>query len=231
MQTISITHARTADLAVEAIHQRPILVQFPTVFVLLAAPTATGAAQLDALKTRLSGKNYGTAIGSLRKFIAQASRTNLPREFNRAGHYRPLNGSFIRLPFRDRQFQSTTIRNGTHQGLLLPPGPFVQLFKRIESSFESYAPEAIWNGRNYCALLCTSCNVSGDPDGSIVAYDKAVAFAEARNIGLFITTSRPSAERGSYPILGFERDQVNIHREGPGLDNLKTKIPAKLVNW
>lgn len=231
MQTISLRHARTADLAVDAIHQRPILVQFPTVFVLLAAPTATGAAQLDQLKTRLDGKNYGTAIGSLRKFIAQADQGNLPRAFNRVGQYRPLTGSFIRLPFRDRAFQSTTIRNGTHQGLLFPPGPFSALFKRIESSFESYAPEAIWHGRNYCAPLCTSCNVSGDPDGSIVEYDKALRFAEARSIDLFITTARPSAEKGSYPILGFEKDKVSVHREGPGLDGLKIRIPASLVSW
>ncbi len=231
MKTVSINQARTLNLAVEAIHQRPILVQFPTVFVLMAAPTAVGAEQLDGLKTRLSGKNYGTAIGSLGKFIAQASRDSLPREFNRVGHYRPLNGSFIRLPFRNEAFQSKTIRNGTHQGLLLPPGPFATLFQRIESSFESYAPEAIWNGQNYCAPLCTSCNVSGDPDGSIVEYEKAVVFAEARGIDLFITAHRPSTEKGSYPILGFERDKVSVHREGPGLDSLKNKIPASLMNW
>lgn len=231
MKTITINSMRAPELAIDAIHQAPILVQLPTVFVLLAAPTSAGATQLDNLKTRLPGKNYGTAIGALTKFIGQADSAYLPREFSRPGHYKMLNGSFMRLPFRNEECESKTIRNGTHQGLLLPVGPYTELFKRIESTFEFYAPDPMWMGKNYCAPLCTSCNVSGDPEGSIVDYEKAQMFAEERGIGLFITATRSSTEKGSYPIFGFERDTVRIYRDGPGLAALKTRIPARLSTW
>lgn len=230
MQIVNITDANVVELAVRAIHEAPIVVQLPTVFTLMAAPTTAGAAQLDQLKTRLAGKNYGTAIGSLRTFVAQASRSDLPDAFTRATHYRTLRGAFLRLPFRHPTFQSPTIRNGTHQGLLLG-GPYARLFSRIEASFASYAPDPIWDGANYGAPLCTSCNVSGDPDGSIIAFDKALEFAQTRPIALFITTDKPARTKGSYPIFGFEKDRVSIHRDGPGLARFKDKIPLPLRGW
>ena len=230
MKIVSISEKSTIELAIREIHQHPILVQLPTVFVLLAAPTSKGVQQLDNSKTRLPGKNYGTAIGSLNNFLAQARQDYLPNPFTSADQYASLVGTFIRLPFRDDAFQSKTIKNGTHQGLLLT-GIYLSLFKQIEASFASYSPDEIWNYSNYCAPLCTSCNVSGDPDGSIVQYDKALSFAKARGISLFITADKPSSEKGSYPILGFEKDKVRIHREGPGLDSFKAKIPVHLRSW
>lgn len=230
MQLINISHPDTLGLVTEEIHRRPVLVQFPNVFVLLAAPTANGARQLDALKIRQDDKNYGTAIGSLSKFIDQADKTALPEQFNATSHFRALKGTFIRLPFREPGFHSYTIRNGTHQGLLLG-GAYNKLFRSIEDSFAGYPPEEIWNGRNYCAPLCTSCNISGHPDGSIVAFDKALTFARERGVGLFITNRKPAKELGSYPIFGFEQDKVSIHRDGPGLAGFKEKIPVALRNW
>ena len=230
MKITSINHPATAELAIREIHQRPILVQFPTVFALLAAPTSKGVRQLDESKIRLGGKNYGTAIGSLDNFVAQARPDHLPDDFRSVEHYAKLAGSFIRLPFRDSAFQSKTIKNGTHQGLLLT-GVFSNLFQQIEASFATYSPDEIWNYSNYCAPLCTSCNISGDPDGSIVQFDKALNFARSLGIKLFITADKTATEKGSYPILGFEKQRVSIHRDGPGLDTFKTKIPAPLRTW
>lgn len=230
MQLINISHPDTLRLATEEIHQRPVLVQFPNVFVLLAAPTAAGAQQLNDLKIRKAGKNYGTAIGSLKKFLGQADRSALPAGFNEAAHFKALQGAFIRLPFREPGFHSYTIHNGTHQGLLLG-GTYNSLFRSIERSFEAYPPQDIWNGKNYCAPLCTSCNISGDADGSIVAYDKALAFAQARGVQLFITNRKPAKELGSYPIFGFTREMISVHRDGPGLAGFKEKIPAALRSW
>lgn len=230
MTILSINDPAALDLATEAIHQRPILVQFPSVFVLLAAPTSKGAHQLDATKSRLSGKNYGTAIGCLNRFIAQARPDTLPDEFTRCEHFAALTGSFIRLQVDQETFQSKTIRNGTHQGLLLD-GIYSSLFRRMEESFDTTSPECMWNHRKYTAPLCTSCNLSGDPEGSITEYDKAFAFAKTRHIQLFLTASQQSGEKGSYPILGFESDRVRIHREGPGLDTFKEKIPTRLRSW
>ena len=202
MKLIHLADTDAIDKAVEAIHDAPILVQFPTVFVLLAAPTLKGAEQLDDTKIRLDGKNYGTAIGSLSKFVGHADKSQLPDEYSSPAAFRSMTGTFIRLPFHDFNFQSHTIKNGTHQGLLLD-GAYNQLFRRIEDSFEPYAPDQIWNQRNYSAPLCTSCNVSGHPDGSIVEFDKALDFAREREIKLFIRSEVKTTELGSSPIFGF----------------------------
>ncbi|MCX6218441.1 hypothetical protein [Spirosoma sp.] len=230
MTILPISDPATLDLATDVIHQRPILVQFPSVFVLLAAPTSKGASQLDATKERLSGKNYGTAIGSLEQFITQAQPGTLPHEFTRCEHFTALTGSFIRLQFDQETFQSKTIRNGTHQGLLLD-GIYGRMFRRIEESFAASSSEGMWNHRDYCAPLCTSCNLSGDPEGSITDYDKAYCFAKTRGIDLFITATQLTGEKGSYPIFGFESGKVTIHREGPGLDAFKGRIPPRLRSW
>ncbi len=230
MQLLNISHPDTLGLATAEIHERPLLVQFPNVFVLLAAPTANGARQLDDMKMRRPGKNYGTAIGSLHAFVEGSDKSALPTPFRSVPSFRPLRGAFIRLPFRAPGFQSPVIRDGSHQGLLLG-GSYNRLFRAIEASFREYPPDDIWNGRNYCAPLCTSCNISGHPDGSIVAFEKALAFARERGVGHFITTSKPASELGSYPIFGFSRDKVAIHRDGPGLEKFKACIPAELRGW
>lgn len=230
MTILPINDKAATALAISEIHQSPILVQLPTVFALLAAPTSKGVAQLDSLKSRLGGKNYGTVIGSLDNFIAQAQKDYLPDAFTSAKHYARLNGAFIRLPFRDKAFQSETIKNGTHQGLLLA-GAYSDLLIKIEESFAGYPPDKIWGDRNYNAPLGTSCNVSGDPDGSIVSFDKALSFAKSRGVKLFLTTTKQAAQKGSYPILGFEKHKVTIHRQGPSLEAFKARIPAYLRSW
>jgi len=230
MKLIDIRAHDAIDLAVQAVHHAPIIVQLPTVFVLLAAPTERGALQLDACKTRLAGKNYGTAIGSLELFLAQADAAHLPPQFNAPAHFAAMTGSFIRVRFRGTDFQSATIRGGTHQGVLLD-GLHRELFRRIEASFLPGPPDPVWGHHNYCAPLCTSCNVSGDPEGSIVTLDKALAFARLRNVELLITCPETASQLGSYPIFGYERDKVTVHREGPYLDDFKRRIPVSLKTW
>jgi len=230
MKVIDIREREAMDLAVQAVQADAIAVQLPTVFVLLARPTREGASQLDRSKTRLPGKNYGTAIGSLDLFLAQAHPRHLPPEFATAQDFERVTGSFIRLRFRETDFESPVMRHGTHQGVLLD-GPHRELFRRIEASCVGLPPDEIWGGSNYAAPLCTSCNVSGDPDGSIVDLDRAVDFCRDRQIGLLITCDDRPAQLGSYPILGYERDAVRVHRDGPGLDEFKQRIPARLRTW
>ncbi len=230
MKIIDIHHPETFDIAIEAIHRQPIIVQLPTVFVLLAAPTTRGAAQLNEVKKRLPGKNYGTAIGSIEKFLKQARPESLPDAFKTPEDFLTMTGTFIRLQCRAGSFQSPTMYHGTHQGLLLA-GVYAELFKAVERSFESYPPDKIWDYQNYAAPLCTSCNVSGDPEGSITEFEKAFQFGKQKNIALFIKGERSSQELGSYPIFGYEKHQVSIHREGPGLQAFKEKIPSHLRAW
>jgi hypothetical protein len=230
MKTIDIHEPQAISCAIAKIHHQPIIVQLPTVFVLMAAPTVEGALQLDRTKSRLSGKNYGTAIGDLKKFLQQAIPENLPSEFSKPEDYIKMTGAFIRLQFRDKNFQSSAIRNGSHQGVLLD-GIFNELFTQIEDSFEGHPVDGLWGEKNYGAPLCTSCNVSGDHEGSIVAYDKAIAFGKANGISLMLTSGEKRNELGSYPIFGFEADRVTIHRQGPGLPDFQDKIPYKLRGW
>ena len=230
MDIIAINDKSSVNLAIDEIHRQPIILQLPSVFALLAAPTSKGAAQLDYLKARLTNKNYGTAIGSLENFIAQAQSDKLPDAFLTAKQYTPFGGAFIRLPFRDRSFQSQTIKNGMHQGLLLT-GLYANLFTKIERSFTHYPPDKLWGYTNYCAPLATSCNLSGDPDGSITTMDKALAFAKSRGIRLVLTTNQSATQKGSYPVLGFDKQGVSIHRQGPYLDAIMTKVPAHLRCW
>jgi len=230
MKVIDIRDPGAIDRAVHAVHEAPIVVQLPTVFVLLGAPTSRGASQLDRTKSRLAGKNYGTAIGALEHFLAQARPDELPREFRGAAPFGAMTGTFIRLRFRDRRFDSSAIRAGTHQGVLLD-GVHRALFRSIEASFADFMPDPLWGGANYGAPLCTSCNESGHPEGSIVAEDRALAFARSRGLGLMLTGPRAEGELGSYPILGFERDRVRVHREGPGLAAFKNRIPERLGSW
>lgn len=230
MKVLDIEAPGAIGVGLDAIHERPIVVQLPTVFVLLAAPSGRGARQLDDTKTRLAGKNYGTAIGSLHRFLAQAVAADMPQEFNSAEHFEPLTGTFIRLRFRAPTFQSPTIRDGSHQGVLLD-GVHRQLFREIEASFLSARADPIWDGDNYSAPLCTSCNESGHPDGSIVKREIALDFAEAHDIRVVLTCGSTATELGSYPIFGFERDRVSVHRDGPGLATFKARIPERLRGW
>ena len=230
MRLIDIRDKHAFELAVEEIHADAIVVQLPTVFVLLAAPTVRGAAQLDRSKTRLAGKNYGSAIGSLGRFLVQADPAHLPVDFSTEFDFDQMAGTFIRLRFRSADFQSPTIRNDTHQGLLLD-GVHRELFRRIESSFLATPPDYAWGGHNFCAPLCTSCNVSGDAAGSIVDLPHALTFARDRGVRLVITCTDTSSETGSYPIFGYECERVTVHREGPFLDHFKQRIPPRLRTW
>jgi hypothetical protein len=230
MKRIDIHHPQALELAVEAIRHEPIIVQMPAVFVLLAAPTSAGAAALNVSKTRLAGKNYGTAIGSLERFLAQAEASALPPQFSRPADFARMSGTFIRVRFRAPAFESQTIRAGTHQGLLVG-GVHRELFRRVEAAFADAPPDPMWGFDNYAAPLCTSCNVSGDADGSIVRLERALDFARLRGVRLMLTTEEAPAELGSYPIFGYERDRISIWREGPRLEHFKQQIPWPLRAW
>ncbi|MFM7320170.1 MAG: hypothetical protein ACKO5K_01430 [Armatimonadota bacterium] len=227
---IDIRHPDAFALAARHIRREAILVQFPAVFVLLAAPNSDGAARLDSAKRRLPGKTYGTLIGDLQRFVDQADHDRLPAEFRTADDFEPMTGTFVRLPFRTPEFESATLRGETHQGVLVE-GIHRELARHLETVFIGDAPDRIWGGSNYTGMLCTSANFSGHPEGSIVEHEKALEFARAQGIGLFLTCTDRSEELGSYPIFGYEQDAVRIHREGPFLEQYKDRIPAALRTW
>jgi hypothetical protein len=125
----------------------------------------------------------------------------------------------LRFPFAHPGFQSSTVRDGTHQALM-PNGIHRAMVKEIEAAFDDSAEPGMWAGKHFTAPLVTSCNISGDPLGSIVDEQRALEFANSRGVGLFVTGEAAKGECGSYPILELAHEGVSVRREGPDLPHL-----------
>lgn len=226
---IDLNHPGAFGTIIDEIHRKPFILQLTSVFVLMAAPTREGAKQLDKLKTRQPNKNYGTAIGNLGNFLSCANKDLLPDGFTSSDQYEKLKGSFVRVHFGETNFNTPVIRHGTHQGLILD-GILQELFMAIEASFSGTDNRILWAGHYYYSPLCTSCNISGDPMGSITDFDRAVEFAETRNVDLLVTGEQAQGQQGSYPIFGMYRSGIEIHRNGPNMEEIMSVFPPEKVS-
>ena len=227
MRVMHMSESAAAEAAVEAIRRDAILVQLPTVYVLLAPATREGVGWLDRSKRRLPNKNYGTAIGSLERFAAMVSPGTRPPELETAGGLTILTGAFIRCRIAPANYNSALVRHGTHQGVLLD-GPCRELFRAIEDGLADMSDPELLAGHTYTAPLCTSCNISGDPLGSITEWERARQFAHDRDVSLVIRGEPAAGQAGSYPIFQIERDRLTIQREGPRMDEIRAALPARL---
>lgn len=227
MREVELGDTGTLEAVVETLRHDVVMVQMPTVFVLLAPPNSSGVALLDRTKRRLPNKNYGTALGYLEPFYAMATRATLPSELDGVELLNVLSGAFIRITVAPEHFNSPLVRNGTAQGLLLD-GPHRDLFKAVEASFADVLEPGLVNGHRYAAPLCTSANISGHPDGSIIAWEQAYAFGVERNIPLVVRCEPEPALVGSYPIFWLQRDRVLLERDGPRREELMAALPARL---
>lgn len=230
---LDIHHAEAQSALMRVMHSDyPVaVVQFPAVFALLAPSTPLGVEALNDSKQRLNGKHYGSAIGSLKDFAALADKAYLPSAFHSdIDSMRALEGAFIRLKVTQPDFGSAAVTRGTHQGLLLPEGPHRKLFCMIEQEFQMQSGNPLFDGARYFAPLCTSANISGDTAGSILDFERAMAFAEQRNLQLLITSSNTAAqESGSYPIFAFEQNTVRIMRHGPSQERILHALPSSIT--
>jgi tRNA A37 threonylcarbamoyladenosine synthetase subunit TsaC/SUA5/YrdC len=227
MRVMHITDPGATEAAAEAIRRDAILVQLPTVYVLLAPATRDGVRWLDRSKRRLPNKNYGTAIGSLERFAAMVSPGTRPPELESISGLTVLTGAFIRCRVAPAAYNSALVRHGTHQGVLLD-GPCRELFRAIEDGLADMSDPELLAGHTYTAPLCTSCNLSGDPLGSITEWERARQFAVDREVPLVIRGEAVTGQAGSYPIFELERDRLTIQREGPRMDEIKAALPARL---
>lgn len=206
-----------------------ILIELPSVFALIAPPTSKGVEALHHAKQRLDGKFYGTAIGSFDKFIKVAKADCMPDAFKQEKtdlHY--LEGAFIRLVFSDVSISTPAISCGTHQGLLLPSGHLRDFFIRMEDFIMDRYDNTVFNGLPYHALLCTSANISGDPEGSIIELEKARAFARERNIALFLRMESSTQKGGSFPIFSFMHNYCKLVRNGPNASRIIQSLPSSI---
>lgn len=229
VKEIDLQEVKAVEEALRAMEQGPFLLQLPAVVGLFAPPSRQGVRWLDQAKARLPGKNYGTVLGRLRTFHALAVPGSLPACFEDVEQIRALEGAFLRIRVAGEDVQTPALRNGTHQSLLLPEGPHRRFFRDMEMALAGREDPDLFGGRACAALLCTSANMSGDADGSIVHLDRARAFARDRGIALFIRSSEASDVLGSYPILSFHSDHVSIERGGPGLEDIASRLPAGLL--
>jgi tRNA A37 threonylcarbamoyladenosine synthetase subunit TsaC/SUA5/YrdC len=227
MREVHISDPDTLDAVVDTLRHDVVMVQMPTVFVLLAPPNSDGVERLDRAKLRQPNKNYGTALGSLESFYAMALPSTLPPELDSAEALKRLTGAFIRIAVAPKSFNSPLVRDGTAQGLLLE-GPHRELFAAVEASFADMVEPSLVGGHRFAAPLCTSANISGHPEGSIVSWDRAYAFGVERNIPLVVRCEPEPGLEGSYPIFWLQRNRVRIERNGPRMEELKAKLPARL---
>ncbi len=227
MREVHIGEAGTVEAVIDTLRHAVVMVQMPTVFVLLAPPNSDGVERLNRTKLRRPNKNYGTALGDLACFYAMAVPGMLPPELDSVDGLAELTGAFIRITVAPADFNSPMVRNGTAQGLLLE-GPHRELFKAVEASFAEVVEPGLVGGHVFGAPLCTSANISGHPDGSIVAWERAEAFGRERNIPLVVRCEPEPGLVGSYPIFWLQRDQVRIERDGPRMAEIKAALPARL---
>lgn len=202
-----------------------VLIQLPAVFALYAPPNPAGVAALDRGKSRLPGKNYGSSVGSLSKYFSNFAAGAMPPTIRSGEQLRFLEGAFLHISFTDPDFNSSTIRNGTHLGLLMPDGVHRKLFTMLEMLMQADADPSLYNGKHYTAPICTSANVSGQ--GSITELGKAIDFGESRDIPLFVSYNQMNEEKGSFPIFSFNGNRVNILRNGPGLNRIRNQFPPE----
>jgi tRNA A37 threonylcarbamoyladenosine synthetase subunit TsaC/SUA5/YrdC len=227
MKEMHIAEPGLIETAVEAIRRDAILVQLPTVFVLLAPATREGVEWLNRKKQRLPEKNYGSAIGNLDQFAAMVTPGTVPPELAKPGGFEVLKGAFIRCHIASPVFQSALVRRGTHQGVLLD-GPHHALFAELEAGLADMADPDLLAGHVYTAPLCTSCNMSGHPLGSITEWDRARGFALERRVPLIIRCDPANGNAGSYPIFEIERNYISIQRDGPRMDEIRAALPQRL---
>lgn len=227
MRELHISDPETVNAVINTLKYDVVMLQMPTVFVLLAPPNSDGVERLNRTKIRQPNKNYGTALGDLESFYAMALPSTLPAELDSVKGLQLLSGAFIRIAVAPSNFNSAMVRNGTAQGLLLE-GPHRELFKAVEASFADLVEPGMMAGHRFAAPLCTSANISGHPDGSIISWEKAYAFGVERNIPLVVRCEPEEGLVGSYPIFWLQQDRVQIERNGPRLEQLKAALPARL---
>ena len=213
LRRLEIASPSTVGAVIDHLRREPVLVALAPVYALLAAPTAAGIAGLNRLKRRLPGKNYGTAAGNISKFWDLVEESSVPAGFAGPADLEDSRDIFFRCKVAGARVDTPALRAGTHQTLILDGG-YRDLMCEVEQAFQHEADPGLFGGHRFSAPLITSCNLSGDPLGSITDSVRARAFAKERGVGLWVDGAGPSDESGSYPILELEASGVSIRREG-----------------
>ena len=220
---VSMRDASADECIAAAFGRQPILIQLPSVYAIFAPATESGAASLDRCKLRKPGKYYGAGVGDPRAFFNLAPEEPLSRYLledqtnERLRNFSlDLHGTFIRLTIGPKTFDSKVVCGGTFQGLLYS-GVLAEKMQLMEKLTAAMPGKLFGEAHGYfCAPIGSSCNMSGDPAGSITTRDKALAFGRDRGVELCLTLDDDESQGGSQTILGLNHGRVEIHRDGPG---------------
>lgn len=227
MREIEIQDSRSADTVVAALRENVVMIQLPSVFALLAAPNGDGVRWLNAAKSRLPNKIYSSCTGDIERFYAMVMPRTLPPELDSVAGLATLTGAILRVVIAEPDFNTATVRAGTHQSLVLD-GPHRQLFQAIEAGLSDACDLPLFAGRTVSAPLGSSANISGHPDGSITTWERAYAFGNERGIPLVVRSEFADDRQASPTILALLRDRVTVERAGPHPEQLLSQLPARL---
>ena len=210
---LDIHSPTTAGAIIDHLRFAPVLIVLPPVYALIAAPTHYGVAALNRMKRRLPGKNYGTAVGDLKKFWDMVDPQSVPSRLNGPRDLESTHDVFFRCKVAGSNVQTPVVRSGTHQTLILD-GVHRSLMCEIEAAFLREAEPDLFAGHSFSAPLITSCNLSGDPLGSITDPVRGREFVDRQKVALRVRGSSRTAEVGSYPILELDKSGLSVQREG-----------------
>lgn len=227
MREIEIQESGCAEAVIAALRQNVVMIQLPSVFALLAAPNADGVRWLNAAKSRLPNKTYSSCIGEVQRFYDMVMPGSLPPELDSVDALRSLTGAILRVTVAPEEFNSVTVRAGTHQALLLD-GPHGELFNAIEAGLRDAVEPELFAGRTVSAPLGSSANISGHPDGSITTWERAWAFGKERGVPLVVRCEFADDRQASPTILALLRDRVTVERAGPHPEQLLSRLPPRL---
>lgn len=205
-----------------------ILLEFPNVYGLIASSSEAGVQSLNKAKSRKPNKYYGSIMGSLENaknlFYAETKTSKLIQQID----LQVFNNSFLRLNITSNKFSSGAIRQGTHQ-LFLSSNYIKDIAIAVEANQQKASGNPLFNQLHYFAPLCTSANISGDKNGSIIGLEKALEFGKQQNIGLFVHAKKEAMKSGSYSIFSLESGKVELKRNSKDSQSILEKIPQKLT--
>lgn len=226
MRILDLDTEATMGAVIDELQSRPVLVQLPQVYALLAPATLAGAAGLNRMKARQPGKSYGTALGRMQSFWDMIDCGSLPEGIQEPEVLDTVPNVFYRCKIAAAETETAAVRHGTHQTLVLG-GQMRDLMCYVEEAFGSQAEPEMFGGHHFSAPLITSCNISGDPLGSITDEARAREFIDQRGVRLWVRGTSTTCEQGSFPILELGPAGIGIGREGPGLDRILESIHSK----
>jgi hypothetical protein len=229
MKEIDIQDSSLFEEVMRAFEENPvILIQFPEVFGLMALPNQIGVNGLNQTKNRLPGKYYGSVVGSAENFFGmQEDYEDLPY-LRDAEDYKLLEGAILRLKIWGSELNTQLVVEGTHQSLLFKEGPIRSLFRKLEQAFEPISDTSFYGGKVFSAPLCTSANMSGHENGSIVDLEIARAFGKRQGIPLLIRSESLPVPGGSFPVIYLQNKGISVQRKGPGLEEIKARFPSEV---